>query len=115
MIRKEKKGISPVIATVLLVALAIIFAIIIFIWAKSFIEENVLKNDEVVENSCDDVVFSASTESGIALTVTNQGNVAISFAVKKTSGGSEEVCYPLENTHPVTISSGESRGAIDLS
>ncbi|MDP1695839.1 MAG: type IV pilin, partial [archaeon] len=111
---KEKRGVSPVVATVLLVTLAVILAAIIFLWAKSFIAENVLKNGEVVENSCDDVVFNAEIR-GSELKVVNQGNVALyGVAIRKIGAGTEETCYPLENDNAPTIKSGESRGEIPL-
>ena len=39
----EKRGLSPVIATVLLVGIALVLASIVFLWAKNFIGEAVTK------------------------------------------------------------------------
>jgi len=107
---KKKKGVSPVVATVLLVALTIILAAIIFLWARSFISENVIKNGEIVANSCDDIEFDAEI-IGSELKVINQGNVALyGLAVRKIGAGTEETCYPLENENSPSIKSGVSRG-----
>lgn len=111
---KERRGVSPVVATVLLVTLAVILAAIIFLWAKSFIAENVLKNGEVVENSCDDVVFNAEIRNS-ELKIINQGNIALyGIAVRKIGAGTEETCYPLETDNSPTIKMGASRGNILL-
>lgn len=73
---RNKKGLSPVIATVLLVMLAVILALIIFMWARSFISEKITKDGEVIENSCGLVQFSAVIEGG-QIKVSNDANVAL--------------------------------------
>lgn len=87
----NKKGVSPVIATVLLIVIVIVLATIIFIWAKSFLTESATKGDRVVEASCEDVVFEAQiainapeciiTGQTSALDINNIGNIPI-YGVK---------------------------------
>ena len=74
----NRKGLSPVIATVLLVALALVLATIIYIWARAFIPEVIEKSGERIENYCPDVAFdiSYSTDTN-SLRVQNNGNVPI--------------------------------------
>jgi len=72
----NKKGLSPVIASVLLVALVLVLATIIYLWARAFIPETVEKFGSTIENSCPNVVFDA-TYSGDYLRVQNKGNVPI--------------------------------------
>jgi flagellin-like protein len=55
----KKKGVSPVIATVLLVSIVIILGVIIFLWARGFVEESAQKGGRAVDMSCDDVNFEA--------------------------------------------------------
>ena len=43
MIKRGKKGLSPIIATVLLIVITLIIAMIIFLWAKNFIGEKTKK------------------------------------------------------------------------
>jgi len=81
----NKKGLSPVIATVLLVALVLVLASIIYLWARAFIPEVIEKFDQPIENSCPKVVFAASYSRNY-LTIQNNGNVPIygvRYAVKK--------------------------------
>ena len=73
----NKKGISPVIATTLLVSLTLILAAIIFLWARAFIPETILKGDYGrIEEACKQVNFDASVQGG-KITVQNLGNVPI--------------------------------------
>ncbi|MEK6894385.1 MAG: archaellin/type IV pilin N-terminal domain-containing protein [Nanoarchaeota archaeon] len=81
-----KKGVSPVVATVLLIVIVIVLATIIFIWAKGFLSESATKGDRVVESSCEDVNFKVqiassasqcSSGSGWAIDINNIGNVPI--------------------------------------
>ncbi|MEI6731687.1 MAG: archaellin/type IV pilin N-terminal domain-containing protein [archaeon] len=76
----NKRGISPIIATVLLVSLALILALIVFIWASSFIGEKAQKNSEVVANSCPKISFAADAKisgSEVEVSVQNNGNVPL--------------------------------------
>ena len=73
----SKRGISPVIATVLLVSLTLILASIIFLWARAFIPETILKGDYGrIEEACKQVNFEASAQGSI-ITIQNIGNVPI--------------------------------------
>jgi flagellin-like protein len=74
----EKKGISPVIATILLILIAVIIAAIIFVWAKTFVGEQTLKFDKAIELSCKDIVFQAEAFAGEQkLYIVNQGTVPL--------------------------------------
>tara|TARA_Y100000310_G_scaffold340182_2_gene435087 strand:- start:5436 stop:5876 length:441 start_codon:yes stop_codon:yes gene_type:complete len=87
---KNKRGLSPVIATVLLISLALILALIIFLWAKSFVAESITKFDDPIEFKCDEINFEAEVVSGEGLVhVVNKGNIPISgVEVKSVGAGS---------------------------
>ena len=72
----KKRGISPVIATVLLIAMVVVLALIIFMWFRGFTQEAVTKFDTNVELVCNDVSFDASYSGGI-LSIVNTGNIPI--------------------------------------
>lgn len=82
---KSKKGLSPVIATSLLIAIALVLALIIFIWAKSFVGEVLQKNNEPIENSCGQVDFEADVSSS-SVSLQNNGNVPLYGVELKTIG-----------------------------
>lgn len=82
----SKRGLSPVIATVLLVVLAIVLAGMVFMWARGFLTEQVEKQGKPVEQVCADVNFDKQTQiygDYLDLQVNNIGNVHIyGFDVK---------------------------------
>lgn len=80
--RYSKKGLSPVIATVLLVGIVVIIGLIIFTWFRGLTQEAVVKFDENIQLVCNDVDFEAtySLSSG-DLAILNRGNVPI-FGLK---------------------------------
>src|SRR3989344_5306278 len=89
---RDRKGLSPVIATVLLIAIALIIALIIFLWARSFIGEKTQKFGSPIEDSCLKVEFVAeaiSDGSGSAdVSIENRGSVAMyGFEVRSNEGG----------------------------
>lgn len=60
----KKKGVSPVIATVLLIGIVIALSLIVFIWMSTFIGETITKFDgENVELVCDKVEIDADRKS----------------------------------------------------
>ncbi len=74
---KNKRGVSPVIATVLLIGMVIVLGLIIFLWMRSLAQETITKFEgENIELACNNVEFIAST-SGNQLTIQNTGNVPI--------------------------------------
>lgn len=74
----KKRGMSPVIATILLVALGLILAVIIFLWARTFIGESVQKEGRNIEQSCEEVSFEAEIFLlDRKLTIENIGTVPI--------------------------------------
>lgn len=88
--RAEKKGVSPVIATVLLIALVVIIALIVFLWFRSITQEAIVKfGDQNVELVCEDVQFIATYDSETGtLSVSNTGNVPIySMSLKVSEVG----------------------------
>ena len=81
----HKRGISPIIATMLLISIALLLAVIIFLWARAFLNEQIQKDlgggPEPIESFCKDVNFDAEAfTQGITesyLRVVNRGNIPI--------------------------------------
>lgn len=89
--RINKRGVSPVIATVLLVTMVVVLALIIFVWFRNINKEAITKFEGTnVEVVCGDVKFDSSYSSG-SLYVLNSGNVPLySMKVRVFKGGSYE-------------------------
>lgn len=91
MKRFKRKGVSPVIATVLLVALVIVIAMIIFLFMRGIGEEVITKfGDENIKLACQKVDFDASYYNG-EIAVSNLGEVPIyNMKLKLIKDGSYE-------------------------
>ena len=84
----KRRGLSPVVATVLLVGMVIVIALIIFLWIRGLQDEAITKFGKNIELVCYDVEFDASYSEGV-VSVLNTGNVAVhEFKAKVGSGGS---------------------------
>jgi len=84
----DKKGVSPVIATVLLIGVVIALSIIVFFWFKSFTQETITKfGGQNIQLSCGDVTFDARYSSG-SLEISDTGNIPIyNFNLQISTGG----------------------------
>lgn len=80
---KNKRGVSPVVATILLIAIVIVIALIIFLWFKNMNQEAITKfDDKNVKLVCEDLRFQASySPTQSKLYVRNEGQVPI-FQIK---------------------------------
>jgi flagellin-like protein len=85
---KKRKGLSPIVTTILLVALTIGIITIIFFWFRGMVQEGVVKFGKNIQLVCDDVSFETEYSSG-TLSIINNGNVPIFLInIRITSGGS---------------------------
>ena len=108
----NKKGISPVIATVLLIAIVVVLALIIFLWARGFVSETIIKEGQNVKYACEDVVLEAEYD-GYYLDIVNSGNVPVyQLDVKGVIDGEKETLEDDEFNYGLSI--GQS-ASLDLS
>ncbi len=76
----DKKAISPVVATVLLIVIAVSLFGIVYLWSRAFVQEHVLKFGESARALCQQVQFDAdvSVDNGaLHIVLNNVGNVNI--------------------------------------
>lgn len=93
-----KGGVSPNVATILLLAMVILIALIIFLWLRGLTQEAVTKFDKNAEIVCNEVQFQASYSNNV-LQISNAGNVPIyDMKVKLSEGG----IYKTENLRDIT-------------
>jgi flagellin-like protein len=105
----RKKGVSPVVATVLLIAIVIVLAVIIFLWARGFISEKAEKDGSAVEFSCELIDLKIGI-FGDQLEIINRGNVPIYGIDVKLRGTGEVIVNELPGK---TVGIGNSL-SIDL-
>jgi len=91
----QKRGLSPVIATVLLIALTLVLAMIVFLWARGFVSEQIEKQGKPTDQVCKDVSFDLDyVQNGqeVELQIVNRGNIPIyNFDIKFIGGGSSSI------------------------
>jgi flagellin-like protein len=73
----NKRGISPIIATVLLIMLALALVLILLLWASNFFAEKAQKNGNAVDQSCASADFQAEIDNNGDLNIENRGNVPL--------------------------------------
>tara|TARA_Y100000310_G_scaffold134217_1_gene133203 strand:- start:1116 stop:1529 length:414 start_codon:yes stop_codon:yes gene_type:complete len=111
----DKRGISPVVATVLLIGIVVVAAMIIFIALFAFGGEVCLKfDDEMCSSLCDDVSFSVSSSSS-GVEVNNHGSVGIAkLNIKNSDGDVEECTVEVSPGGSKTVSSCSTSGDVAI-
>ena len=118
----EKRGLSPVVATVLLLVLVFVLAAIIFIWARGFVGEQIQKFGEPIENICARVDFEVDVSGGTYGAengdFANRGDVPIyNFEIKEIydSGDSKMMSFYFVESSGVSLDVAEAKtGALNL-
>lgn len=94
-INVKKRGLSPVIATVLLILLVVVVVSMLSLWARTFISDRTEGSEKPISELCSSVYFTVDVINGIpnhTLEIINRGNVDISaFEIKMYSGGRSEI------------------------
>jgi flagellin-like protein len=84
----KKKAVTPVIATVLLIAITVVLFLIIFLFGRGFFKEALMKQEMPVAQACEEVSLEIIyyNEEG-NLEISNSGNIAIyGFSVRAREG-----------------------------
>jgi flagellin-like protein len=105
----KKKALSPVIATVLLMLLAVVLASVILLWARGFVKETPLKFDSSVNENrpiqelCDKVRLETAI-SGNDVVINNIGAIPVNkISLLISSSGTSE-----KKEYEVNVNSGDS-------
>ena len=119
----NKRGVSSIIATALLIGLVVVLSTIVFLWAKGFVTEQIEKFGTPIERQCDNIDLSTSyltkqidedKEVKIySFAISNNGNVPVyGIAIGMKKGGRTEI-KTFEN---LQIKAGDTiRNDFDLS
>ena len=85
------RGLSPVIASMMMILLVLVLASLIFLWARGFVTEQIEKFGKPIEQMCESVNFEVQKVGG-DLEVVNRGDVDIRYLdVKMFKDGGSEV------------------------
>jgi FlaG/FlaF family flagellin (archaellin) len=86
-----KHGLSPVIASMLMILLVLVLASMIFLWSRGFIAEQIEKFGGPIEDVCGKVSFEVYRD-GSKIEVVNRGNVDIRHLdIKMFKDGDSEI------------------------
>ena len=97
---KEKRGLSPIIATMLLIAIIIVIGLIIFLWMRGINEEAITKFEGTnIKLVCEEVTFEASYSEGF-IYILNLGNVPIYKIKVKMQGEGNYATQTIEQDWP---------------
>ena len=102
----EKRGISPLLATVIMISLVILIVAVVTLWGKKFVEDVKQKEGTIstLTLECNDVNIDVTSTANGQVTVENSGtNLDGVTVVVRGDGQSESVLYNQE------IESGSSR------
>jgi len=99
----SKKGVSPVVATVLLISLALVAGTIIIIWGTSVIKEETLKFEGKISDICSELDLDVSL-NGDTLDVSNLGSRAALHSLTLRANNGD-----LHECNVIDISPGEAR------
>ncbi len=90
----DKRGISPLIATVLLIGFAVALAAVVMTWGLDFVNRTADATDKQTKNTltcASDLSFSISDVDPLAgsITIDNRGQVNIKSVIFRIYGGNE--------------------------
>ena len=110
----KRRGLSPVIASVLLILLVLVLASLIFLWGRGFLSEQIEKFGQPIEGACASANYEIEyfEENNMDyFEIVNYGNVDIyNLDVKMAKGGNVET-----SKFKFDTPAGESkRGQVDL-
>jgi len=115
----NKKGISPLIATILLVGFVVVIGAVVIIWGRNFIKERAEKEGSLAEKQleCENIEIDIKDAGPGFITVENNGNNKIdAFILRVVSDGSgaTKIENKVEPLNVYTINHGLSGSRIDL-
>lgn len=114
--KRGKRGVSPVVSTILLIMIVIILAIIILLWSVGFVKEVYTKEvdgkEQSVDNICKILTIDAIINNDGSFGIRNSGNVPI-YKIKlkvtaKDSGDSTIGEVMDQDGHSVSLGPGQS-------
>lgn len=119
--KKGKRGISPLVATALLILIAAAAVILIFYWTRTVSTEKIEKFGAPIEDSCNQVII-IPTLSGESVLINNQGTIpiyAINLEIVKDGSKIVRFLRPKEGiidtntTESITVSIQDISGNIN--
>ncbi len=109
---KDKRGLSPIVATSILIVIVIILAIIILLWARGFVDEAVIKeiagSEKRAEDFCREIKMRGIVNDDDTFGFENSGTIPIfAYKVQTEIGGNVDV-VKVDNNNGGSVNPGFS-------
>jgi flagellin-like protein len=117
MFIKNKRGISPLIATVLLVSFVVILAIVILLWGKEYVTELMEKRGEVaaIKLKCENIEIEVLGIQDGKLSIRNTGpDVLAGLVLKYSEVGAMDLNEPIASYEDKLIPLTVYTGTVDV-
>ncbi|MBU7047536.1 MAG: type IV pilin [Theionarchaea archaeon] len=108
---KKKKGVSPVIAVVLMIAVAVAIAVIVYAWASGFTSEKtgaesaeaeqLVLESQRLSGGVLTICIRNATSTDAVITTEYQNGSLVTTALGTTIPGNEVFCFDLTGTYAV--------------
>jgi flagellin-like protein len=112
--KNNKRGLSPIITTILLILLALVLAAIILLWARGFIQEKVSKfiptsgEDRPIDEACEAVSLQIAITGNNELSIINKGDIPLYKLSIKIADSTSRTSTTQENSQVKGLSAGQS-------
>lgn len=109
---RGKRGLSPIVSTVILVVIVFVLALIILLWARGFVKEAVIKsiagNEKRADEYCLEVRIRGFVNEDNTFGFENTGNVPIfAYRLKLEGAGGSDV-FKIDNNNGGSVNPGYS-------
>ncbi|MBU7018814.1 MAG: type IV pilin [Theionarchaea archaeon] len=108
---KKKKGVSPVIAVVLMIAVAVAIAVIVYAWASGFTSEKtgaesaeaeqLVLESQSLSGGVLTICIRNATSTDAIITTEYKNGALITSTMTQTCTGNQVVCFTLTDTYTV--------------
>jgi flagellin-like protein len=108
---KKKKGVSPVIAVVLMIAVAVAIAVIVYAWASGFTSEKtgaesaeaeqLILESQSTSGGVLTVCVRNTTSTGATVTTEYKNGVLEPTGLNQLIPGNQVICFPLNDTYAI--------------
>ena len=106
----KKRGVSPVVATALLIGLTVVLATVIFFYSRQFFAEAIEKDSREISLLCEEVSFIAEVISG-KIYIENTGSVPL-YGVEIREKGLFDTISAAEKFSDPSVGPGETSNII---
>ncbi|MBI2499028.1 hypothetical protein HYV88_02190 [Candidatus Woesearchaeota archaeon] len=96
----KKRGITPLIATLLLLFFVLIVITVVFLWTREVQKQAVEKNAELSRKQLECDAVQIDVTAGSVINIINKGNIKINLIIREVFGGNVRKSELYDNIEP---------------